>query len=234
MRECASAAVAARHAPVAQPDRVVASEAIGRGFESLRARHTLGAIEVGIPLPSRMALGRSPARKPMACSRAGLPLRARHAPCCNEVGIPLPSRPALGRSPPRKQKACKRDGSPLRARHSPQVRCRTTATSPSSLASNRAGANAWASTGSWCAAIARSAGCCCCGRPGGDCGWRRRACRRLWPLFVFTLGVWLTRSAGCVINDYADRWLDPQVERTGDRWRPGRCPGARRWRCSPC
>src|SRR5688572_13621548 len=39
----------------------------------------------------------------------------------------------------------------------------------------------------------------------------------LWPLVVFTLGVWLTRSAGCVINDYADRWLDPHVERTKDR-----------------
>jgi 4-hydroxybenzoate polyprenyltransferase len=39
----------------------------------------------------------------------------------------------------------------------------------------------------------------------------------LWTLFVFTAGVWLTRSAGCVINDYADRWLDPQVERTRDR-----------------
>ena len=39
----------------------------------------------------------------------------------------------------------------------------------------------------------------------------------LWPLVVFTLGVWLTRSAGCVINDYADRWLDPQVERTRNR-----------------
>jgi 4-hydroxybenzoate polyprenyltransferase len=38
-----------------------------------------------------------------------------------------------------------------------------------------------------------------------------------WPLVVFTLGVWLTRSAGCVINDYADRWLDPQVERTRAR-----------------
>jgi 4-hydroxybenzoate polyprenyltransferase len=38
-----------------------------------------------------------------------------------------------------------------------------------------------------------------------------------WTLFVFTAGVWLTRSAGCVINDYADRWLDPQVERTRDR-----------------
>lgn len=39
----------------------------------------------------------------------------------------------------------------------------------------------------------------------------------LWTLLVFTAGVWLTRSAGCVINDYADRWLDPQVERTKDR-----------------
>ncbi|HVI25420.1 MAG TPA: 4-hydroxybenzoate octaprenyltransferase [Xanthomonadaceae bacterium] len=39
----------------------------------------------------------------------------------------------------------------------------------------------------------------------------------LGPLVVFTLGVWLTRSAGCVINDYADRWLDPQVERTKQR-----------------
>lgn len=39
----------------------------------------------------------------------------------------------------------------------------------------------------------------------------------VWILVVFTLGVWLTRSAGCVINDYADRWLDPQVERTRGR-----------------
>ena len=39
----------------------------------------------------------------------------------------------------------------------------------------------------------------------------------LWPLLVFSAGVWLTRSAGCVINDYADRWLDPQVARTRDR-----------------
>jgi 4-hydroxybenzoate polyprenyltransferase len=39
----------------------------------------------------------------------------------------------------------------------------------------------------------------------------------LWPLVVFTLGVWLTRAAGCVINDYADRWLDPHVERTRQR-----------------
>jgi 4-hydroxybenzoate polyprenyltransferase len=38
-----------------------------------------------------------------------------------------------------------------------------------------------------------------------------------WTLVVFSLGVWLTRSAGCVINDYADRWLDPHVERTKHR-----------------
>ncbi|HHW4679227.1 MAG TPA: 4-hydroxybenzoate octaprenyltransferase [Xylella sp.] len=35
-----------------------------------------------------------------------------------------------------------------------------------------------------------------------------------WILCVFTAGIWLTRSAGCVINDYTDRWLDPHVERT--------------------
>lgn len=39
----------------------------------------------------------------------------------------------------------------------------------------------------------------------------------VWTLVVFTAGVWLTRSAGCVVNDYADRWLDPHVERTKDR-----------------
>lgn len=36
-------------------------------------------------------------------------------------------------------------------------------------------------------------------------------------LAIFVVGVVLTRSAGCVINDYADRWLDPQVERTRAR-----------------
>ena len=36
-------------------------------------------------------------------------------------------------------------------------------------------------------------------------------------LVIFLAGVWLTRSAGCVVNDYADRWLDPQVARTRDR-----------------
>jgi 4-hydroxybenzoate polyprenyltransferase len=36
-------------------------------------------------------------------------------------------------------------------------------------------------------------------------------------LLIFTLGVFLMRSAGCVINDYADRNLDPEVKRTMDR-----------------
>lgn len=36
-------------------------------------------------------------------------------------------------------------------------------------------------------------------------------------LLVFVAGVWLTRSAGCIINDYADRWLDHRVERTKAR-----------------
>ncbi|MFQ6023173.1 MAG: 4-hydroxybenzoate octaprenyltransferase [Acidiferrobacterales bacterium] len=36
-------------------------------------------------------------------------------------------------------------------------------------------------------------------------------------LIIFVLGVVLMRSAGCVINDYADRDFDPQVKRTRDR-----------------
>ncbi|MBA4503610.1 4-hydroxybenzoate octaprenyltransferase [Marinobacterium sp. 3-1745] len=36
-------------------------------------------------------------------------------------------------------------------------------------------------------------------------------------LLVFSLGVFLTRSAGCVINDYADRHIDGHVERTYQR-----------------
>lgn len=38
-----------------------------------------------------------------------------------------------------------------------------------------------------------------------------------WVLTVFILGVVLMRSAGCVINDYADRDIDPHVARTRDR-----------------
>ena len=42
-----------------------------------------------------------------------------------------------------------------------------------------------------------------------------------WPelglLIIFVLGVVLMRSAGCVINDYADRKIDQFVERTQHR-----------------
>ncbi len=39
-----------------------------------------------------------------------------------------------------------------------------------------------------------------------------------WVLFVFVAGVILMRSAGCAINDFADRHIDPLVKRT--RYRP--------------
>jgi 4-hydroxybenzoate polyprenyltransferase len=35
--------------------------------------------------------------------------------------------------------------------------------------------------------------------------------------FIFTLGTVLMRSAGCAVNDYADRHFDKHVERTKDR-----------------
>jgi 4-hydroxybenzoate polyprenyltransferase len=38
-----------------------------------------------------------------------------------------------------------------------------------------------------------------------------------WIFTVFVIGVIIMRSAGCVINDFADRNLDGQVERTRDR-----------------
>ena len=38
-----------------------------------------------------------------------------------------------------------------------------------------------------------------------------------WVLFVFVSGVVLMRSAGCAINDYADRHIDLHVARTRDR-----------------
>jgi len=42
-----------------------------------------------------------------------------------------------------------------------------------------------------------------------------------WPnlhlLLVFSLGVFIMRSAGCVINDFADRKIDGKVERTKNR-----------------
>lgn len=36
-------------------------------------------------------------------------------------------------------------------------------------------------------------------------------------VWVFALGVFVMRSAGCVINDYADRDIDPNVDRTQTR-----------------
>jgi 4-hydroxybenzoate polyprenyltransferase len=36
-------------------------------------------------------------------------------------------------------------------------------------------------------------------------------------IFIFTLGTVLMRSAGCVMNDYADQNIDKHVERTKDR-----------------
>lgn len=38
-----------------------------------------------------------------------------------------------------------------------------------------------------------------------------------WVLFVFVVGVFLMRSAGCAINDYADREIDLHVSRTRER-----------------
>jgi 4-hydroxybenzoate polyprenyltransferase len=38
-----------------------------------------------------------------------------------------------------------------------------------------------------------------------------------WVLFVFVCGVFLMRSAGCAINDYADREIDMHVARTKER-----------------
>ena len=42
-----------------------------------------------------------------------------------------------------------------------------------------------------------------------------------WPdidlLIIFTFGVIIMRSAGCVINDYADREIDKHITRTSDR-----------------
>jgi len=51
--------------------------------------------------------------------------------------------------------------------------------------------------------------------------WALFLSARGWPdidlLIIFTLGVIITRSAGCVINDYADREIDKHIARTRDR-----------------
>jgi 4-hydroxybenzoate polyprenyltransferase len=38
-----------------------------------------------------------------------------------------------------------------------------------------------------------------------------------WVVLIFLLGVWVMRSAGCVVNDIADREFDPHVSRTRNR-----------------
>jgi 4-hydroxybenzoate polyprenyltransferase len=40
---------------------------------------------------------------------------------------------------------------------------------------------------------------------------------RIEIVIIFVLGTWLTRSAGCAVNDFADRNFDPHVERTRSR-----------------
>src|SRR5258706_1046157 len=51
--------------------------------------------------------------------------------------------------------------------------------------------------------------------------WAVWIAARGWPprafVFIFVLGTVLMRSAGCAINDFADRKFDPHVERTKDR-----------------
>ncbi|GAB4121387.1 MAG: 4-hydroxybenzoate octaprenyltransferase [Sideroxydans sp.] len=48
--------------------------------------------------------------------------------------------------------------------------------------------------------------------------WIAGAGRPSWLIvLIFTLGTVLMRSAGCVINDYADRHIDRHVKRTKDR-----------------
>jgi 4-hydroxybenzoate polyprenyltransferase len=48
--------------------------------------------------------------------------------------------------------------------------------------------------------------------------WLASGGRADWPiLLIFILGVVLMRSAGCVINDFADRDFDPHVARTRER-----------------
>lgn len=48
--------------------------------------------------------------------------------------------------------------------------------------------------------------------------WTASAGKASWSLWViFTAGVFVMRSAGCVINDIADRRFDPHVARTANR-----------------
>jgi 4-hydroxybenzoate polyprenyltransferase len=51
--------------------------------------------------------------------------------------------------------------------------------------------------------------------------WAVWLAARGWPsmqhVLVFVVGTWLMRSAGCAMNDFADRDFDPHVERTRTR-----------------
>ena len=38
-----------------------------------------------------------------------------------------------------------------------------------------------------------------------------------WLVWIFAFGTLLMRSAGCIVNDYADRDFDRHVKRTADR-----------------
>lgn len=46
---------------------------------------------------------------------------------------------------------------------------------------------------------------------------RRQGLAILANIVIFVLGVTLTRAAGCVINDWADRKVDGHVKRTAQR-----------------
>ncbi len=48
--------------------------------------------------------------------------------------------------------------------------------------------------------------------------WLASGLQPAWPVvWVFTIGVWVMRSAGCIINDWADRRVDGHVARTQHR-----------------
>jgi 4-hydroxybenzoate polyprenyltransferase len=53
-------------------------------------------------------------------------------------------------------------------------------------------------------------------------------------LLVFVLGAFVMRAAGCVINDFADRDIDPHVRRTRARSPRGASRRSRPWCCSRC
>ncbi len=84
-------------------------------------------------------------------------------------------------------------------------------------ARRRACAAASPSGCSSCAGTARPAGCCCCGRRCRRCGSRPRGFPGWHLLAVFVLGTILMRSAGCCVNDVADREFDRHVKRTAAR-----------------